>query len=80
MIFFNINLIGEGSVSLADPLSCEFLLNRSLAIDLVLTSGDFSEWSDSEFSCSVLIDRPLKNDYVQIDFAVECQKIIRRQL
>lgn len=56
------NLVGDVSLSLVDPLSWElrFLLNSSLAIDLVLTSGDFSECSDSEFSCSVLTDRPLK--------------------
>lgn len=40
----------------------------------MLTRGDFSECSDSEFSCSVLTDRPLKNVYVQVfDFiSFEC--------
>lgn len=62
MMFTYNNLVGDVSLSLVDPLSWElrFLLNSSLAIDLVLTSGDFSECSDSEFSCSVLTDRPLK--------------------
>lgn len=57
----SINLVGE-SLSLADALSCELivLLNSSLANDRVLTSGDFSECSDSEFSCSELTERPLK--------------------
>lgn len=55
-----INLVGESSR--VEPLSWEprFLLNKSLANDLVLTSGDFSECSDSEFSFSVLTERPLK--------------------
>jgi hypothetical protein len=47
----NINLVGD---PLAEPL------NKSFASDLVLTRGDFSECSDSEFSCSVLTERPLK--------------------
>lgn len=55
------NLVGE-SLSLFNPLSCvlKLLLNKSLANDLVLTSGDFSECSDSELlSCSELTERPL---------------------
>lgn len=54
------NLVGE-SLSLFNPLSCvlKLLLNKSFANDLVLTSGDFSECSDSELSCSELTERPL---------------------
>jgi hypothetical protein len=57
-----LNLVGD-SLSLFGPLSCELmlLLNKSFASDLVLTSGDFSECSDSlPFSCSELTERPLQ--------------------
>lgn len=57
-----INLVGDSlSLLLFGPLSCVLKLrwNKSLARDRVLTSGDFSECSDSEFSCSELTDRPL---------------------
>lgn len=58
-----INLVGDSlSLLLFGPLSWVLKLrwNKSLARDLVLTSGDFSECSDSEFSCSELTDRPLQ--------------------
>lgn len=56
------NLVGDSVTLLLDELSClKLLLNRSLAREsnLVLTNGDFSDCSDSEFSCSVLTDLPL---------------------